>query len=164
MIELPKEVRPVVLTKEKLTFLWDKLKQYDVLFSDDSRWDKEKFVERLADSRLVLLEVNDGIIFIEGIVPGQLAQIHACMWDHKLSPRTGVLRRCLQWAFDIYGLERIEAFIPHFCQSLRRFLKNNLSFTEEGTLRRFLMYKEKMIDVIALSILKEEAVWDNKRK
>ena len=136
--------------------LWDKMKNFDPLFSDDNRWDYEKFCQHLFAQTTVILEIERGILFLTGLRPGHYAQIHACFWDHRMSPRIPLLKECLIWAFTVFNLVRLEALIPKQSYALRRILQRKLNFQLEGVMRKRLRRHGVFCDLIIYSILREE--------
>jgi hypothetical protein len=155
MIDLPKGVKFCNLTKEKALYFWNKVKGYDKLFTDDVRWDEISFYERLYHPNTVLLEEENGLLILSDLKPGFFTTVHVVFWDHKLSVRTGLLKDCLVWVFQEYNLQRIEAVIPEFSRTLKRFIEK-LGFRYEGTLRKRLLFKGQFYDTIVYSILREE--------
>lgn len=138
--------------------LWEKMKGFDPLFSDDSRWDLERFYEHLYSRTTVILEIDNGVLFLTGLLPGHFAQIHACFWDHRMSDKVVLLKDCLIWAFALFNLVRLEALIPDFSRALRRILVTKLGFTFEGEMRRRMKYKGRFHSIVIYSILREELI------
>jgi RimJ/RimL family protein N-acetyltransferase len=157
MIDLPKGVQHKVLTRQNLWDLWETVRKFDRLFSDETRGDPIAFWKNiLKDS--VILETDDGggILTLSNVKPGLRAEAHLTFWDHKLSPRIELIRDCLVWAFLNFDLYRIEVFIPVIGgPALRRFLEK-LGFKKEGILRNRSWYQGQLIDTVLLSILREE--------
>ncbi|MHA2065526.1 MAG: hypothetical protein ACXABY_14220, partial [Candidatus Thorarchaeota archaeon] len=99
MIDLPKGVQHKVLTRQNLWDLWETVRKFDRLFSDETRGDPIAFWKNiLKDS--VILETDDGggILTLSNVKPGLRAEAHLTFWDHKLSPRIELIRDCLVWA------------------------------------------------------------------
>lgn len=159
LTKLPEDVRFCPVSKEKILYLWDKLKHFDKLFTDDTFYDEVSFTSHLSSRNLVILEVGDnGIIVINNIIEGLKAQVHVSFWDFKLSARTELLRDCLIWAILQFDLHRVEMLIPEFSRALRRFAEGKMGFKYEGRLRKTMWYKGQLTDVILLSILREEVL------
>jgi hypothetical protein len=158
MIELPKGVKHKILTRQSLWDLWQTVRKFDRLFSDETRNDPVSFWENILND-CVVLETDDGggILTLSNVKPGLRAEAHLTFFDRKLSPRIELIRDCLVWAFLTYDLYRVEVFIPALGHTLRRVLKK-IGFKEEGTLRRRSWYNGNLIDTIVLGILREEVL------
>jgi hypothetical protein len=136
--------------------IWNRVRNLDAIFSDDTRYDPVEFSKNLLKDA-VLLEVEDGgIMSLSDLHPGTYAQAHLTFWDRHLSSRTKLIQECLFWAYTSFDLHRIEVIIPAFARAIRRFLKEKLGFTEEGVLRKRSKYKGDFIDQIVLSLLRED--------
>ena len=156
---LPKGVKYACLTKERVHYWWEKLKNFDKLFNDDTYYDEINFFNKMFHENTHILEVEDnGIIVLDNVVEGLKAQAHVSFWDFKLSARTELLRNCLIWAILEFKLYRIEISIPEFSRALRRFAEKRLHFKYEGRLRETLWYKGQLVDMIVLSILRREVL------
>ena len=156
MIELPAGVQHKILTRQNLWDLWETVRKFDRLFSDETRGDPIAFWENILKNAIVL-ETDDGggILTLSNMKPGLRAEAHLTFWDHKLSPRIELIRECLVWAFLSFDLYRIEVFIPALGHALRRVLKK-IGFREEGILKNRSWYEGQLIDTVLLAILREE--------
>jgi hypothetical protein len=152
----PNGVQFYTINSQTVDALWSKIKFYDPLFSDDSRWDQEKFYQTIFSKGTVLLEFDQGILFLTDLALEHYARIHACFWDHKISMRLPLLKECLSWAFGVYSLVRLEAIIPDYSKALKRVLENKLCFKFEGRMRKRMLYKGRFHDVLIYSLLREE--------
>lgn len=66
-----------------------------------------------------------------------------------------MLKTVINYGFSQLGLNRVEAFIdPHNISS--RKLLQKVGLTEEGTLRDYFYEKNKFVDAVIFSILKQE--------
>jgi len=157
LIKLPEGVELLTLTKDKAMDIWDKVKNFDRLYSDETMLNEEAFYWWIYSKNLVF-EVDGGIMVMDNIKKGLKGEIHASFWDKKLSSRTETLRECILWCMLEYNLYRIEARIPDFSRALRRFLEKRLGFTYEGRERNSYWYKGNLTDVIILSLLREEVM------
>ena len=156
---LPKGVKYAQLTKEKVHYWWDKLKNFDKLFNDEAYYDEYSFFSHMFSENTHILEVEDnGIIVLNHEIEGLKAEAHVSFWDFKLSARTKLLQECLLWAILEFDLHRIEIAIPEFSRALRRFVEKRLHFQYEGRLRETMWYKGQLVDIIILSILRKEVL------
>lgn len=158
-ISLPPGVEIYDLSPRVVEYLWEKIKNYDILFADENRGDFEEFERRLTQKDTLCLRIDEGILIMTDIIIGHMAQIHACFWDHKLSIRLDLFRNCITWVFVVFEFVRLEAIVPVISRGLRRFLQKKLNFTEEGILRHRMKYQGEFIDVAVYSLLREEALW-----
>lgn len=157
----PPGVRFFDLSPGTIVALWNKMKGFDPLFSDDNRWDVEKFHRSIYDRGTLVLEIDNGVLLLTGMKPGHYALVHACFWDHKVSARLQLLKDTIIWAFVTFDLIRLEAFIPGFSRALSRILSKKLGFTFEGKLRKRMKYHGTFCDVLVYSLLREEMEeWD----
>ena len=156
---LPKGVKYAKLTKEKVHYWWEKLKNFDHLFNDDTYYDEINFFTKMFGENTHILEVEDkGIMVLDNVIEGLKAQAHVSFWDFKLSARTKLIQDCLIWAILEFNLYRIEISIPEFSRALRRFVERRLNFKYEGRLRETLWYKGQLVDMIVLSVLRREVL------
>jgi hypothetical protein len=142
----------------KIRGIWDRIKGFDKLFTDDVRWDEEWFMRRIYAPDTVFFEVDSGIMLLTDLKEGLMASAHITFWDCKLSPRTQLIKDCLFWCFMRYDLHRIEIVIPEFSRALRRFVEEKLGFTREGRLRSRMWYMGNLCDALIYSLLREEAI------
>jgi len=140
--------------------LWLKVKDYDRLFSDETRGDVESFYRSIFKQDTILLELPNGVLTLSKIKPGLSAECHAVFFDRKLSDKTSYVRDCILWAFFEFDLHRLCAVIPYTSIALRRWMMKSLGFTYEGTMRDDFWYKGKLASSVVLSILRGE-VLDN---
>lgn len=159
MIDIPEGLHLYQLTRDRAEALWTKVKDYDRLFSDETRGDKEGWMRNLFDSRTLVLETDDheGLLFLSRIHEGLKAEVHAIMFDHRLSPRTDVVRRALIWAFLAFDLHRIGASIPSVSRALRRWMMK-LGFDVEGVVRNDFWYKGTLADSLIMGLTRKEVM------
>lgn len=161
MIKLPPEVKEANFSKAKLLALWNKVKDFDRIYSDWDRCDELAFYDRILSSNTHVLETENGILIIDNLLPNIRGQVHVIFWDKKLSNKTAMLKQCIAWAFDRFQLERMEAVIPEFARALRRFMTEKLHFTFEGRLRKRMLYKGEYTDSLIFSLIREEILqWE----
>jgi len=156
LTDLPADVNFFEVTINSIQNLWERMKDFDPLFSDNARWDQQKFIDRILNRNTVILEIENGIMFLSEIIDNHYAQIHACFWDHKLSARVNLLKETIFWAFNAFNLVRLEAIVPDFSRGLKRFLEHKLMFVFEGRLRKRMFYHGIYEDIVVYSLLKSE--------
>ena len=157
-LDLPPGVKYFTVTLQRLINLWDRIKGFDPLFSDDARWDFNRFCNKVCSRETILFELTDGngIMFITDLHIGHYAQVHAVFFDRKLSIRINVIKDCIVWVFTVFSLVRLEAIVPEFTRALIRALTNKLSFKFEGRMRKRMKYHGRFNDLLIYSLLREE--------
>lgn len=167
MIDLPKGVWIPKITRDKLDEWWEKLKDFDKIFTDHNMLDVEAFYWNCLNSNRPgtknwILETETGLVGFDYVENGLKARAHLSFWDCKLSSKTEMLRGILVWLFLTEDLHRVWAEIPVNARALRRFLVNKLNFKHEGTLRNDWLHKGQLIDRDVFSIIRTE-VLDGKK-
>jgi RimJ/RimL family protein N-acetyltransferase len=155
-MDLPMGVKLAAFSREKLFDLWEKLKPFESLFTDEDMKNPEVFLENFLARDSITLELEGGLVLIKHIVPGHKAEFHATFWDKHLSSRQVCLRECLFWAFVTFRLERLETYVADYARAVRRFLQERLGFRHEGCMRAAALAKGRLIDIHIYSLLREE--------
>jgi len=155
---LPEGVSLLRLTEDKLKDLWERLKDFDRLYTDSTHGDEVGFYQKLMSGDMVVFEIEGGIMILDHITHHEFAQVHVSFWDRKLSTKTDLIKATMRWCFETFGFERLEALIPEFSKALSRFLTKRMGFSYEGTLRKRLLYHGEFKDILVYSILREEAM------
>lgn len=158
MLNLPEGVWLGTYNRAKLELIWNKIKDFDNLFADDTTRSKEAYMETFLDRRSVILETEGGFLMMKNIVEGLRGEVHFCFWDRKLSARADLMRNCLIWAFSYFELVRIETQVADYARAVRRFIEEKLGFTYEGTRRRYVRHNGRLIDMHIYSTLREEVL------
>jgi RimJ/RimL family protein N-acetyltransferase len=156
MIALPEGVRLGVFTRENLLQMWEHLKPYDSLFMDCDMKNPEVFLANFLARDSVTLETEGGYMIMRHIIPGLKGEVHMTFWDKHLSPRVGLIKNCLTWAFLSFDLYRIETLVAEYAKSVRRFIEQKLNFKHEGCLRNSAWHLGRLIDMHVYAILREE--------
>lgn len=151
--KLPSPWRFFLLTPETLKGLWSKVSPHDILFTDFNRGDFIGFSQEYGNSS-VFYHPN-GVVRIRGVVPGMQAELHGVSFRGGLSRYRDDFLRLQEWIFTNFPIERLEAFVPSQCRSVRRFLKE-AGWSEEGIMRKRRLLKGTLLDMAMLSILKED--------
>ena len=158
MYKLPEGMSLGAYNLDKLKSIWEKVKEFDLLFSDDMMRDPVVFTRQFLNRDSVVIEVDEGFILIQNIIVGLRAEVHFCFYDHKMSARKDMLREGLKWAFEMFQLERVETFVADYARAVRRFLEERMMFKHEGTLRSRVRHQGKLIDMHIYSILRKEVM------
>ena len=158
MINLPDGAWLGTYDRDKLISIWHKIKEYDNLFADDDMKDPEEYLRKFLDRRTVIIETDGGFMSLMNIRRGLKAEGHFCFWDHKLSPKTELIKDCMIWSFLQFDLQRLETYVADYAHAVRRFVERKLGFVYEGTMRDALIHDGRLIDMLIFSILREEVL------
>lgn len=156
MIELPVGVKLMVFSREKMLDLWQKLKPFDSIFTDEDMKNPDVFMNNFLAKDSITLEMEGGIVIVKKIIPGHKAEFHATFWDRKLSTKKDLLKACLIWVFAAFSLERVETWVAGYAKAVRRFLEERLGFRHEGTLRSYARNRGRLIDIHVYGLLRGE--------
>jgi len=153
---LPKGVRECKENSEAIHEIWDKIKGYGKLFVESKIWDEYVFAKGILQPHCYALEIDGGVVLIRDIRRNLSGNVVVSFWDSKLGNKVEILKEIFLYFFLLFDLARLEVFIPDFCRALRRFFEEKLKFTYEGRMRKKMWYKDHLVDVIILSLLREE--------
>jgi hypothetical protein len=150
------------LSPKKISDIWREVKNFDVLFSDETRGDVEVLFDILIDPRSVWFELKKegeerpiGIAYITNIIPGHDAQGHIAFWDRIAGGREPLLLFLMEWVSDRYKLHRFSAQVPPYQAGVIRFVKK-LGFREEGEMREAVLRHGRRWPLVLLGITKDE--------
>ncbi len=157
-MHLPSEVKLVTLTAPKIKQLWEKQKNFDVLFTDDTRGKEETFIRGLLDDATQIFELVDGqgILVLNHISPGSSATAHLSFWDHKMLPRVGVVKQTLMWAFINWDLRSVQVYAPERSRAVHRFVTKRLGFKPVGVLRNYSWHDSRLVNLHMFDLIREE--------
>lgn len=160
--DLPKGVKIAEFDLKKLRGLWERVKDYQHLFVRDGTQTFDYFSRALTSGEnglpTIVLEIPQGIIYAKNVSVGHKADGHFIFFDHKLRNKVELIKECLIWIFLVADLERFAVWLPPYCGAIKRFLKRDLGFTKEGTLRRSVKHGGKFIDMDVFSVLRDEVL------
>ena len=161
--EVVRSVRLARLSKERMAFLWDKLKGFDTLFNDFVRGDYTAFVNHFVlevNGQPVptglLWDVDDiGVFFLNNIIPHQSAEAHFLFWDRRFRGRENLCIEMLKYTFGKYKFQRIKVEVPLYAYHTMDAVES-LGFVLEGRMRRAILYHDKWFDINIYSVLPED--------
>lgn len=147
----------LVLTPDKIEYLWEQVKRFPIIFDDYGKGDKEAFVAKLMSPRNAFIDIGPGVglACLMNIRTGLDATSHIVMFDRRLKGRESIIKSILRYAFDKLRLRRITAMISDDA-FLAVALAKRLGFKHEGTLRQAMRREGRFVDVHIYGILKEE--------
>lgn len=149
---------------DKLHYLYEKQKEFDVLFNDLIGNDPQAFVnafievDELGSVSLkgLVWEVDDvGIIYLTDLFPGWQAEVHASFWDRRFKGREKLFLKTIQHFMHVFDLHRIRMEIPLYAQPALGAIER-VGFKKEGRMRQAIPYKGKWFDVNLYSLLRDE--------
>lgn len=152
------------LSKEKLRYYYEKMKEFDVLFNDWIRGDETEFIHSFLrndgqggiEATGIIWEVDDvGIIFLTQIVPGAKANAHFTFWDKRLKGREDLVREFLEIGMKELQFKRVEVEIPFYAYPLFKFVEK-VGFKNEGRKRNAILYKNQWFDTNLYSVIPED--------
>ena len=150
-IKYPEGSRPFDVSPESVLELWHKVKDKEILFSDEDRGNYYSFLRALTESFVLC---NDyGIIRISKMIPLHRCEIHGFVLGTSASRFRDTVLSCISWLFEEYKMKRVECRVPARARALRRFLEK-IGFKEEGILRNKLLYSGVPEDEIIYAIIR----------
>lgn len=150
------------LTPYKIRDLWLESKDYDVLFSDETKGKFKPFFYTLVNPAATWFEVRRrgddtprGLVYFTQIIPHFDAQGHFTFWDKIAGGREPFILFLVEWIMDRYSLHRISAQVPPYQAGVIRFIKR-LGFEQEGEIREAVNYKGRKFPLILFGMTKDE--------
>lgn len=149
--------KPLVLTKEKIASLWERFKQFPMMFDDLTKGNYNLYINALMSPNSLFYEVGDevGIAAATNINLRVDAVVHLIMFDRRLRGREKIFLEILDDVFTRGQLARVTAAFPA-SRSTTRKLVERLGFVHEGTLRKGMLIDGAYDDVIIYGILRED--------
>lgn len=152
----------LVLTQEKVTWLWNQFNQYRTLFSDFTRGDLDNFINVLILPRSYWLEIRDdatgksiGIIYLTDITSPTESICHVVFFDRNLSEKVPLCKDLMRYVFHKFGFHRLTAIVPDIYHATIR-LAEKVGFKREGLVREALLIGNQWRDEIHFGILQSE--------
>lgn len=155
--ESPLRWEPLVLTDEKVRFIWDQLQQFPLVFDDFSKGRYDDFVAKFFVPNNVFIDVGPGVGLAAGfaVKPGLDAVLHLVMFDRRLRGRESTFKEIMAYFFQRLQLHRMTAMIADDARTAVK-LVERLGFKLEGTMRGALLREGRYIDQHIYGILREE--------
>lgn len=152
---------------DRIRFLWEQLKQFDVLFNDFVDGDFRAFVDHFVyevngvpKAAGLMWDIDDiGIFFLNNLKPHASAEAHFVFWDKRFRGREELCRMMLGYIFEEFEFQKIVVKVPLYAH--RTFLMvERLGFIHEGRLRKEVKWKDQWFDMNVYSILPEDLTVD----
>lgn len=151
------------LSFERIRFLWDKLKEFEVLFNDHFQHDFKKFADAFVlqiDGEPVptglIWDIDDvGIVYLTDMVAEANALIHFLFWDRRWRGREELCRTMIRYIFDRYRFHKLTWQVPLYAFHTMAAVER-IGFTLDGRIRDDVRYKGQWFDVNYYSVLEGE--------
>jgi len=147
----------LVLTPDRVMYLWEQLRQFPIMFDDFSRDNQEMFFAQLTNPKNIFVDIGPGLGLAAGFAvrPKLDAVLHLAMFDRRLRGREDLFKDIMQYFFDHLQLRRMTAMITEDAITAVK-LVERLGFQEEGLMRYAVLRDGKYLNVRVYGILREE--------
>ncbi|GAG16272.1 unnamed protein product, partial [marine sediment metagenome] len=107
-----RSVEQIQLSAEKLKWLYDRVKEFDLVFNDHVPNTLDGFASlfvvpngngRITSNGLIWQVDEVGILYLTDIRPEFEALAHFTFWDRRIRGREELVRAMLRYCFDRYG-------------------------------------------------------------
>jgi len=148
---------PLVLTEEKINYLWAKLHEFPQVFDDFGRSDFNGFVAKLLNKNNIFLDIGPGIGLACGMAirPGLDTVLHLVMFDRRLRGRELIFLDIMGHFFRVLQLRRMTVMLTADNRTAIK-LVQRLGFIQEGCMRNAIKRDNQLLDVEIFGILREE--------
>jgi hypothetical protein len=155
--QLPEGVKLLTLDPEKLMMIWEHFNTIPGILDDLVRGNFDLFQQNFYARDSIWLERTDGngLLYATSIIPHLRASVHFVYWDKHLAGREEFTKEVLRWIVGITDVQKVNAWIPHFCQVAHKFAKR-LGFKQEAYIRNWSYSNGKLYDVLCFGMTKEE--------
>lgn len=153
-------IEPIVverMTKERIEWLWSKVRTQDYAFDDLSRDNGHRFAIGFFLPGTEHFFIGEkGYAVASGITPQTNCLLHISLWE-TLQPHEliATITELIDYIMERYKLNRVTAAIPAYNQKMRR-LVILLGFRFEGELRQAILHKGEYHNVGLYGILRSE--------
>ena len=153
-------VHEMVMSKEKLQWLWTEMQKYRTLFSDLTRGDLDNFAGLVLSNDSIWFEVyaHDvlvGIIYFTEMHLVIDCETHLIFFDRKPKEKTELCKQVARWMFDNFPINRITATIPKIYWATIALAKA-IGFQVEGRKRQSQLMGNRWVDEVILGLLRSE--------
>lgn len=165
-----RKVRPTLITLDRVKFLWEKMKEFDVLFNDFTKGDLEAFLRHFITqdangefhSAGLMWDVDDvGMFILKEIKPYDSAEAHFIFWDQVFNGREELCRRMLKYAFGRFKFQRIYTLVGVHATSTLNAVER-IGMVQEGRIRSAVLYEGKWFDANLYGVLPDDIADEHK--
>lgn len=151
------------LSFDRLKFIWNKCREFKILFNDFVDGNFEAFVNHFVQSDSdgltaagIIFAVDDvGLFILNDIRPAYSASIHYLFWDKRFRGREELCRRMIKYVFEEYKFRRLETRVPLVAQPAIQ-AATRIGLVREGRLRKAMLYKGEWVDMNLYSMIPED--------
>lgn len=157
------KVQEMLMTPEKVAWLWEEMHKYRSLFSTLTENDLRNFTAIMALPDTLWTEAIDedeniiGILYVTDLARTIDCEVHIMFFDRKPAEKVHLCKQALAWVFERYPLRRMTATIPSIYYRTIKLAKN-IGFKEEGRKRESQLLGNKWVDEVILGILRHEVL------
>lgn len=154
------DVYDMILTHEKLFYIWAQATKLKALFWHPGLHKVENFVTAITQPGWLWYEVYKnglltGMVYYTNVASMVDVQVHALFFDRKMTDKVEAGKALNRRLFDRYYLERIEAALPEPFYSTHRYVER-MGFKYEGTRRKAVIYKSQFVNQKIYGLTREE--------
>ena len=148
---------PLVLTKPKIQYLWERAMEFPIVADDFTYGNFELFMNMLTSPSNLFYEIGDGVglVSVTNVRPEMDGVFHFVMYDRHLRGKENALKEILLDVFRMARLRRLSCFIPADRETGMNLIRR-LGFVHEGKLRDGFRRAGKYIDLDLFGLLREE--------
>lgn len=155
------KVHELILTYEKVGWIWTEMQNYRSLFSDLTRGDVNNFWNLISmpDSYWVEISGADenlvGIVYVTNIQQILDADVHLIFFDRRPAEKTELCKKIAAFLFDKFHFHRMTATVPVIYYATVR-LAQKIGFQMEGKKRQSQLMGNRWVDEVILGLLYNE--------
>jgi len=154
-------VREMLLTPQKVVFLWEHVRSHRTLFSDLTRDNFPNFLRYLVEGYSMWMEIliGDELIGIacfthlERVID---TDVHMLFFDRDLADKANIGKKIVKWMFANFPLQRMTVETPRFYYATIRLAKE-IGFKWEGEKVRAALISGRWSSLFILGLTRLEA-------
>lgn len=157
------KVQEMLITPEKVAWIWIEMNKYRSLFSSLIQGDLANFTAVMIQPDSLWFEVLDenetivGMLYVTALSRIIDCEVHILFFDRKPAEKVLLCKQVVLWMFEHYPLRRMTAIVPSIYYRTIKLAKN-IGFREEGRKRESQLLGNKWVDDLVLGILRHEVV------
>lgn len=157
---LPWGARPMVMTQEKVRWLWAEMNKFRALFSDLTIGSIDNFTNLITLPDSYWLDVINietkksvGVVYLLNVTSNP--EVHIMFFDRVFKDKLELSKTLMRFLFATFMFHRITAVTPVIYRNTILFAKK-LGFREEGIRRESILVGGRWLDEVMLGILDSE--------
>jgi hypothetical protein len=163
-------VKPLEVSTDSLKRLYEQMSKFPVIFGKPLAGPEDFLAIFMRYSRPsgdpsmngLFWEIDDlqtGVFYLTDISLYE-ATVHFAFFDRRVKGREPLFHAMLHHAFDHFGFQRLNAFIPKYVKGRVHSFVRSCGIEFEGTKRSSAFYKGQWFDESCYGVLRDEAVWN----